>query len=336
MIRPLGRRAGVVAPIKYNGSCHAQLRPITTIPYPGQAGPTTTAIPREFTLKDLILVVTGTMTVTTAGSGALRAEQPMSIIRTLEVTGSPGGLIKRADAAALFRLQHILKGTPGFLTALASVATADFAFHLDVDFELEGIWDGHKDTLLRGRDYTSLDLTINWGDKSDLISGATTWAISAVQAVLFCHEFRDPESLNPSTPYKIQRMQYEEEAVAAASTQFVMPLTGKNILRGVLIKQFTRAAAVTNETPVDTIINGVKLELDSDTRENWTPYSTLRGENKVSFGIETLPTGYAFLDLMKETRTQEINVNRYATPRLLFDVNAVTDGHIRIYPIEVV
>jgi hypothetical protein len=276
------------------------------------------------------------MTVTTAGSGALGAEQPLSVIRSIELQGSPSGLIKRADAAAMFRLQHILKGTPGFLTALTSVATTNFEFHLDLDFELEGIWGSERDTLLRGKDYSSLDLVINWGDKSDIIGGATTWALSAVQAILFAHEYRDPESLNPPKPYKLHRVQYEEEPVPSATSQFEMLLRGKNVLRGVLIKQFTRAAGITCHTPVNTIINGVKLELDSDSRENWTPYSTLRGDNKVSFSIETPATGYAFLDLMRGTRAKEINVNRYATPRLLFDVNAVSDGYIRIYPIEVV
>jgi hypothetical protein len=331
--RPPARPASVLA---LNGSRQAQLRPITTIVAPAAAGPTTTQIPREFVLQDLILIVTGTMTVTTAGAGALRAEQPLSVIRSLELGGSPFGTIKKGDAAAFFRLQHLLKGTPGFLTALGSVATADFAFHLDLDFELEGIEASRQDTLLRGRDYTSLDLIINWGDKNDLISGATTWAVSNLQAVLMCHEFRDGVSLNPPKPYKVHKCAQDEQPCATATSSFSFLLNGKHTLRGVLIKQFTRAAGVTNDTPVETIVNGVTLELDGDPRAKWIPYSALRGDNKTFFSVETLPTGYAFLDLMKGSRENEINVNRYTSPKLIFDVNTVADGYLKIYPVEVV
>jgi hypothetical protein len=331
--QPPARPASVLA---LNGSRQAQLRPITTIVAPSAAGPTTTPIPREFALQDLILIVTGTMTVTTAGAGALRAEQPLSVIRSLEILGSPVGTIKKGDAAGFFRLQHLLKGTPGLLTALGSVATADFEFHLDIDFELEGIEASRRDTLLRGKDYTSLDLIINWGDKNDIISGATTWALSALQAVLMCHEFRDGVSLNPPRPYKIHKVAQDESPCATATSSFSFPLTGKHTLRGILIKQFTRASGVTNDTPVSTIINNVTLELDGDPRAKWSPYSALRGDNKTFFSVETLPTGYAFLDLMRGSRENEINVNRYSTPKLIFDVNTVTDGYLKIYPVELI
>jgi hypothetical protein len=340
VVGPIRRTPPAAAPVR-NGTREAQLRPIKTITAPSTAGPTTTEIPRDFVLQDLILSVSAVVTVTSAGTAAVTSEQPFNLIRSIEISGSPKiagqrATLKRADAAALFRLQHILKGTEGLNTPIASTpVTVTISYELDLDFELEGMGANRRDTLLRGRDWNSLDLTINWGDLTDIITvGTGSIALSAAQAVLSVHEFRDPLSLAQN--YESQRIVYDEQAVPSATAAQEFLLRGRNILRGILIKQFTRASSANAHTPVNSIINAVSLELDSDRRQYWNPYSTLRGDNKTAFSLETLPTGYAFLDLMKgKNRDTQINVNSYSSPLLLFDVNAVTNGYIRIYPIEI-
>jgi hypothetical protein len=291
-------------------------------------------------LQELILRVTSEVTVSGgSSSGTLISEQPHSLVRNVAVEGGKSGLIKNADAAALYRLQQFLKQSTGERTALANAdaqTSTPIAFTLEIDHELTGVVGHERDTLLKGPDEKTLDLVIDWGNVGDLITGGDrTNSIANTQAVLAVREFRDSASI--ARRYELHKFGYIEPSGAnTTSTDFEVPLKGKKILRGVLVKEFTQASGVTSHTPVNTIINKVKLDLDGDIRQEWGSWDALRADNMQQFQITSMPIGYSFIDFMAGGRAQEINVAGYTNPRLIFDISAVTNGKIRVYPIEIV
>jgi hypothetical protein len=331
----------------------AQFRPLETIAYPGVAGPTRTKIPREFVLSDLSLWVTGTVTIGTADATSLRSEQPMSILRRVQIMGASGerptlAQIKDADAAAMFRLQHILHGTPGLNTPVSAVAQAAYAwsFLLDIDFLLTGMiedrnkpFSGPGETLLRGDEMNALDLLLEWGDGSDLVlpAATTTYALTVTQAVLGVREYKDADSL--SQRYKIHRLSNIEQVNAGATTNFVFDLRGRNVLRGILLKQFTKPTTgnLNPHIPVTTVIANAQLRLNGEIRENWTPIDLLTADNKTEYSVETMPTGYHFLDLSHGgQRELLVNPNQYSSVDLILTTNTVANSYVRAYVIEVV
>lgn len=332
----------------------AQFRPVETIVPPAglvTAVPTRTKIPRDYVLQDLQLFVSGTIQVAVLNGLSLRPEQPMSIIRRIQIQAASGrrptlAQLKDADAAALFRLQHILLGTPPLSTALTTpnIGTYNFSFDIPIDFQLTKViedlmrpFSGPGETLLRGDEMNALDLVIDWGIPADLIEpGATTsLTLTNVQAVLGVREYKDPESLGQR--YKLHRLSNIEQVNAGASSSFTFDLRGRNILRGLLVKQFTQGATATTHTPVDTVILALKLRLNSETREEWDPEDFLRADNKKSFSVETMPPGYLFLDLLHGGhRELAIQTGGFTSVDLLLTTATVTDSKVRVYPVEII
>jgi hypothetical protein len=326
-----------------------KFRLIDTVQYPGNgvaagvAAPTRTELPRTFVYQDLNLRFAGDLTIAGgAADGVLTPEQPLSLIRDIRIEASSGvrpsvGILKRADAAALFRLQHFLKGVQGELTVLALPgvqAASPINFDIEIDFELTRSADPRL-TLLNTRELTSLDLVIDWGIPEDIENGGDrVKTINNMACTVSGREFLDPQSIIDR--YGLHQTQFIERNITAATVRFPINLKRGFLLRGFLIKQFTQAA-VNFHTPVATILNQVAIEVNREEKLRYNSFALLQADNKYTYKIEVMPAGYAFVDILQEGRLDTmIDTRDFEDVEVVLDVNAIANGRIRIYPIEII
>lgn len=323
-------------------------RHVDTVAYPGngvaggQAAITRTRLPRNFVVQDINILVTGTVSVSGGSAdGTLTPEQPLQLIRDVRIEGSSQsrpqvGEIKRGDAAALYRFAHFMKGTAGSITSLAAAGVQTntaFSFDLEIDFELARSIDPRM-TLLNTRELDSLDLVIQWEDSTGLIYGGDrSVTINNCSAYIVAREYLDPGSL--ATAYGIHRFSSIEQAISAANTRLPIELKRGYLLRGLFIKQFTQGA-VNYHTPVTSIINAVSVEVNRDVKVSYPSWAQLVAENKYSYSIESMPTGYAFVDFMIDGKPDNlIDTRDFESVDLVLNVSAPSNARVRVYPIEI-
>ena len=307
---------------------------------PTAAGPTSTKLPITDVYKRIILYISGSATIDAGGAdGVLTPESILSLIRKITLVGTSSsrtkvGDIKVGDGAALFNLQQFLRGTPPEYTdptPITKGSTPDFDFSLPIDLEMPFSSDPRQ-SLLNTLELTSLYLNIDWGDDSDVFSAGTITALP-VTCRISAEEFVDEFSKRQK--YSLHQFSFIEQDSSVTSTRLSVRLKRGNLLRGVLIKQFTRAA-VYYHTPVETVINNVSLEVNRVIRKSYT-FEELQAQNKVDYQMVSVPTGYAFLDLMPEARYDTlIDTGKYDDVDIVFDITGVANSYIRLYPVELI
>lgn len=317
-----------------------KFRLIETVNKPAAAGPTRTVLPITEVIRRFEFFLSGTMTETGgAADGVLTPEAMLSLIRnvTIEATSSTRreiGKLKNADFAAMYRLAGFLKGTPpAYLDPTPitkSSAASPFYASLPIDFQMPFSQDPRQ-TLLNATELTSLSAIIDWGDASDVMS-AGTWTFPTCTLEISAAEFTEQDA--KLQKYGLNTFSFIEQATTSANSRLAIDLKRGYLLRGIMFKQFTRTAYAA--TPVSTVINSVSLELNREIRKKYN-WKTLQASNKSQFQMATVPTGYAFLDLMPEGRYDTIvDTRAYRDVNVILDVNAVANSYVRIYPVEII
>ncbi len=316
-------------------------RNIETVNKPAVASPTRTILPITEVIRRLNLYLSGTVSVDAGGvDGVLTGENVLSLIRaiTIEATSSSRreiGKIKYADFAAYYRLQQFLKGLPGSYldpTPITKGSVASpFNANVSIDFE-QAFSQDPRQTLLNTTELTSLSLIVDWGDSSDMFSAGTI-TFPACTLRVDASEFVDAPS--KAQKYGLNQFSFiEPPSTTAANTRLAVDLKRGYLLRGFMVKQFTRTANA--HTPVSTVVNNVSLELNREVRKSFS-WATLQASNKEQFQIATMPTGYAFVDLMPEGRYDSIvDTREFRDVNVILDVNGVANSFVRIYPVEII
>jgi len=318
-----------------------KFRNLETFTMPTAAGPTRTKIPITEGIRRIMLHVAGTAVIDGGGAdGTLTAESILSVIRNITLTGTSSkrskiGDIKVADGAALFNLQSFLKGTPPLKlepTPITKGSSPAFYFNLPIDLEMAFSQDPRQ-TILNTKELTSLYLNIDWGSSADVFSAGTITTMATTCRVSVS-EFVD-EFIKQGR-YSLNQLSYIEEGTATANASQTIRLKRGNLLRGVLIKQFTRSG-VYYHTPVDmTGITEVSLEVNREVRKKFT-WRELQAENKINYQMPSMPTGYAFLDLMPEARFDTIvDTSKFDDIDIVVNAAGLANSYVRLYPIEIV
>lgn len=328
-------------------------RLLTTITPAALPGSTRTQIPRDFVYNNLLLRMTAQVDIAAGGGadGTLNAEQPLSLIRGLQlVASSPTrptvAEIRNADFAALYQLSHFFSGAADEFAALAAPgvqAATKISAKVEVPLYIPRCVVPRR-AGLNTHELASLDLVVDWGTgQGDLIDGGTR-VVTMSLATLQVHgeEFLDtPSNMDR---YAVNVARYIEQPVPGATTQFRIDLKRGFLTRGVMVKQFTRAAGKTFHTPVNTIVNAVSLEVNGTPKIQYASnglaasgWTLLQNHNKEVYGLETVPTGYAVLDLMEDGQFDSlIRTSDYTNIYLVLDVNTIADAVIRVYPLELI
>ncbi len=316
-------------------------------------------IPRDFVYSKFLLRLTGSVTVAGgAGDGALVAEQPWSLLRSVRIEASSPSRpnvaeIRAGDFAALGVFNRFFAGTPpvaavlaipGIQAATPISAQCDIPFYIPRCGRLRDPFSNLLTAAINCHELASLDLVVEWGaGQGDMIFGGDrVITLNNIQLQVEAEEYLDDLSNVGRYAVNISRM--IEFSSIAATTNFPVDLKRGFITRGVLIKQFTRPAGQTDHTPVNTVINAVSVMVNGIPKIQYAStgvaasgWLMLQAENRTVFGLEASPAGYAFLDFMSDGMLDRLSLGSdYTSIGLNLDINTIANSVMRVYPVEIV
>ena len=308
----------------------------TTLP-----GTSSVDLPKAFVHAYFNLLLMGQFAIDGGGAdGVLTPEGILSLISEVRLRGTSKkgrsiGTFKKADFAALYQLRGFMGHAFGYRTnptPITKGSTPLFAADIQLDFQMDHSDDERK-TFLNADELEELVLEIDWRPYTDVFSAGTiTTGAAGIKLAVATRQYVDKAYL--AAPYGLNIFDYREQPVVAAQSDFTFRLQQKKLLRGVLLKTFTRNAVVYH-TPVDTVINSIKFLGDKKDIKNFASQTMLKAENQANYGI-TPATGYTFVDFMANKRWAQILDERdYGDVELVLDVNTVADAVVRAYPVQV-
>lgn len=282
-------------------------------------------LPRNYAYQKLLLYLTASITVAAGGATAF-AEGAWKLIKNISIVGNGKDVIWYIDGAALARYGHLFRGVvsasavpnaEGAAQAMNSFMILDFAMLRSIK---------PIDTILNAFAYSTLELRITWGSKSDMYS-ANTANVTINSAKL---NLETLESIG-NQGGMIAKVFTLEKEVTATSSDFSLSIPVRNAYRGFLIR------AEVDGNPSDAVINSLKIASGADTFV-FTDWAVLRNDNKLDFDLETMPTGYAFVDFCPDGYLSEaLATQKMANLDIVFDVaKQVGTNKITVYPVELV
>lgn len=324
-----------------------KFRPLKTILYPGVAGQTRDSLPVTEVYQSLNVRLTGVATPTVGVTGV--PEDVLSFIRGITIEGTSNnrraayGKFKQAEFAAMYTLQRFLRNIAGAVVPYApglvgpGAVPTPFAADLQLDFEFPHSSDPRRTWLNAAKDLQTLSIIIDWGDITDIddlnTDAAEAGAIVA-QVVVSGRELVDPDI--KKYDFGVNTFTAQDKATAgAAAPDFWFDLRRGNLLRGMLIKAYTTTGYAFH-TPTDALINGITFRLNRENKVEFFDWPTLQGQNLIDYRMPALIPGYAFIDFMEDGNYNKIvNTQAYTDVILTFNVNAVPNARIRVYPVEI-
>jgi hypothetical protein len=274
-------------------------------------------------------------------SGTVHPEGTVGLIREITLEATSGrrrniGKIKNADLAAMYQLIHILNGQAPSMVSLANgdvQANTAIRANIPIPFALMHSADP-RETLLNATELSSLTAIISWGDATDLVTGGDrTNTLNSASLAISGKEYTDVATKR--NRYGVNSMYFLEEVTTSSNARLAIDLKRGYILRGLLVKQFTQAGNI--HTPVETVINSLQLEINRDVHKDYNTFNILKDKNQEDYNIGTLPTGYAFIDLMSEGRFDTlVDTSKFRNVELVLDVTGVANSRVRVYPIEII
>jgi hypothetical protein len=329
-----------------------RIRDVRTLAYGGngvaggRAGPTE---PINFkganVIQALRLILTGTLTVAGGSTdGALAAEQPWSLLREIRIRASSSirpsanGLLRQFDPASLFNFSTMLDriALPRTVLAIPGVQTATaFSADLIIPFIMPHSREPRV-SLFNPREVDSAVLEADCGDVTDLVVGGDrTSTINAAQLEVQSIEFADAFSVQ-NTYSLLLESRTEKIYNSTAITGDRQDIRGLHLPARFCLKTYTQAGNV--HTPVNTILTGVRLEIDKQETKRLS-WAQLTNENQVNYGIAP-PAGYRILDLMPDGSFDTLLPmrlhDRNRILELIFDTASVANGRVRIYAQDLV
>jgi hypothetical protein len=320
-----------------------KFRPLVTRAYPGAAGQTRDALPTTEVYQSLNVRLTAALNA--RASIALRPENILGMIRGFTLEGTSNnrraayGRFKQGDFAAYYNLLRFLRNVSGAVTPLtvsAIPALEPASADVQIDFEFPHSSDPRRTYLNSAKDLQTLTAIIDWGDYPDLNSVAVAPGDTLVgQVVISGRELTDTDIKKYN--FGVNTFSYLEKptnGVAAADFQF--DLRQGRLLRGILIKCYTQAAGATFHTPTDALVNSLRFTLNRETKVEYFDWPTLQGQNLIDYHMAAVPVGYAFIDFMEDGNFAKIiPTSAYTDVTLSFNVAALADARIRVYPVEI-
>lgn len=280
-------------------------------------------LPRNYAYQKILLRLTGDISIVTAAATAY-TEAAWKLIKRLEIVGNGKDVIWYIDGPALARYGHLFRGVVS-ASAVPTAVAANQAMNsfMVLDFAmLRSI--KPIDTLLNAFQYSTLELRITWGAKSDMYS-ANAANVTINSGTL---KLQSLESIG-NAGGMIAKVFTIEKEVTATSTDFQLTIPVRNAYRGFLIR------AEVDGNPNDSVINSLEIKSGADTFVQ-TDWNVLRDDNKLDMDLETMPTGYAFIDFCPDGYLSEaLATQGMANLDIYFNVTKQTGTNkITVYPVE--
>lgn len=315
------------------------LRQIETFtPVAGETG-VRRRMPLGMTLAAYHLRLTGTLTVGVAAATILE-DSPFGFIRSMQVMLNNSFPLSGdgMHGRIYFFLNRYQRGTSPRVTApLAAVGASNFVAEWSHYF-------GQPDLVppldsafwLDSRLLANLELVFNFGQAADVATagGGGTVALSNLALTIWAEEVADVGG--PTSRMQINRL---ANAVSATGQQS-FPTQGLPSLgpayRAVALHFTSGNADPIRATSDDTILTDATLIGDNIVRHvDAARYESIRGDNKLTRSLETMPAGWAVLDFARSATLRDIILTaRTRNLQLLLNIGAApANTFVEIVPL---
>ena len=216
----------------------------------------TLELPRSFLYKQLCLRLEGS-TTGAAGSTLITDEQPLELIRNIQVIADGRKLFVSASARQLYRLAQFQHGIEPFRlgSEVGGAVTRVFRAFIIIDFEAARM-QMPADSYLDPRPYEKMELRIQWGTFNDLISGAITFAVAPTLDVTLIHTTKGVEIA------KFNRLHLSDDIpILATSNNLVQRVPRSGLLAHTLL---TTLQGTGGRLLGDGVVNFVSVRSDNN------------------------------------------------------------------------
>jgi len=249
------------------------------------------------------------------------------LIKRIEIVANGRDTIKSIDGPALNRLNQILMGSANEASAVPTAVGSSQAMNSTVvlDFAMPRAIKP-IDTLLNAFKFSTLELRITWGSEKDVYS-ANSANVTIDSASISVHSI---ESIG-NQGGMINKAFTAEKEVTATSSEFQFALPVGNMYRGMLIH------SEVDGNPNNSVINSLELRSGTDVHRKWD-WPALQDHNKIEYALESMPSGYAFVDFAPDGYLSEaLATAQMSNLDFIFNVTKQTGTNkIRVYPVELI
>lgn len=268
----------------------------------------------------LQLDLTATIASTDAAAVALQ-DGVLALIReiTVETSAGPEG---KVDPREIRRIIQILRGTPPHLQEHPGGAvTTEIQAKIEIPFaHMRSFFP--RASLLDSRARNKAVLSLNWGDKDDVLSGNQSLISFSVAPNIGVSILEDESSIGPT--HRVQWIS-DIRTITGASDRFKVALQSGPLVhvRRVLV------VGIDNGIRSDAIIENVSVEFGTRNVQIDKPFLNLRRDNKSVYQIEDAAfaemTGIVLIDFDEDMSGLNVpRVPRSVQPELVLDVGAPT------------
>lgn len=297
-------------------------------------------LPRSFLYRNIAVRLTGKITSGGAAAYTVNPEAPLGLIKKLELVADGRKILWTAAGRDLYRLAHIFRGAEGERGQMVATANQlnNFSATLVID-NMAVRMQLPADSLFDPREYEKIELRVTWGTVADISNAGTAPAIDATTAI----DVQVQQTTVGVEHVAFNRIiQFDEQAVAATSSNFTFNIPRSGLLAGILLR-CDHQPTLNVPTPTDTLINFVTLKSDNSFNHvDRAAWNTLKARNVYDFqmlpqlppsGALTAPAqtapvtnftpGFAYVDLTEDgLMTSCLNTLALNVLQLILDVNA--------------
>lgn len=264
--------------------------------------------------------LTATIASTDAAAVALQ-DGVAALIREITIETSAGPEAK-VDPRDMRRVLQILRGTPLHLqTHPGGAVTAEIQAKIEIPFShVRSFFP--RASLLDSRARTKALVSLNWGDKDDVLSGNQTLINFSVAPNLAVSILEDESRSGPT--HRVVWVS-DEKTIDGASDRFKIPLQSGP---GVHIRRIY-IVAIDNGVRSDAIVNNVSVEFGTRNVQIDKPWLVIRRGNKGTYQIGDTPFAEMVGMIMVDFDEDKSGVNvpvvpRAIQPELVLNVGAPT------------
>lgn len=292
---------------------------------PFSSGATTSIeLPRSLYYKNIKFRLSGT--ITTTGTGVITTDNPLTLIRKIELVGDGVKVLWTVVGRDAYRLSQILTGKAGEFTGRTNTAAGTYPFSASFIIHNEAIRMGKPvDSYLDPRSFEKLELRVTWGTSADISTGDTTFTFNAGCQL----DIQPSLSAEGEEHIGFRRiLTYDETSISASNTSLPVNVPRIGFLAGVLIHADIDAAGS------DTLINYISVKSDNiNTHVDRLAWETKRRANAIDYGFDVVNNagtlsnsginGFVYLDFTEDGMLgSSLNTYGLNTLQLIYDVTS--------------
>jgi hypothetical protein len=301
-------------------------------------------LPRSFLYRNIAVRLSGSAVVTVAATNAPMS--PLPLLQKLELVADGRKILWTAAGMDLWELCHVTRGkAPELNPPAVGVATNPFSATIVIENSAVRM-QFPADSMFDPREYEKIELRVTWGTIANLFSAGTITSLTAATQL----DIQVQQTTVGVEHIGFNRViQFDEQSVPAASSNFTFNVPRAGLLAGILIRSATSLTGIV--TPVDSVVNFVSVKSDNSFNHvDRAAWLTLKARDVAEFQLDTaninftgaalatpglgantgLVPGYAYIDFTEDgLLSSTLNTLALNVLQMIFDVNAVANAIIR-------